>query len=116
MKTLIVALVMLPLFMACKNQSRTESANEDNAQTQKQQVAKPRVVVKEVHYVNSSSQPAKRGWSSGAKGAVIGGAGGAILGGVISKNHVKGAIIGGAVGAGTGYIIGHHKDKKRGRY
>ncbi len=58
----------------------------------------------------------KRGWSSAAKGAVIGGGAGAIGGAIISrKKPVQGAIIGGVVGAAGGYIIGKDIDKKRGR-
>jgi len=57
----------------------------------------------------------KKGWSSAAKGAVIGGAAGAIGGAIISKDKSKGAIIGGVAGAGTGYVIGRSKDKKDGR-
>ena len=58
----------------------------------------------------------KKGWSSTAKGAVIGGAGGAVVGAVINKkNPAVGAVIGGVLGAGAGYGIGHKKDKKDGR-
>lgn len=64
----------------------------------------------------ASTQTAKKkGWSSAAKGAVIGGVGGAVVGAVVSKNKVAGAVIGGAVGAAGGYIIGRKKDKKTGR-
>jgi hypothetical protein len=87
-------------------------------QTRTVVVQQPRVI-RQTRYVSTSSQPAKvkRGWSSAAKGAVIGAGSGAVLGAVISKNHRgKGAIIGGLLGAGGGYIIGRHKDKKRGRY
>ena len=62
----------------------------------------------------TTTQPARRGISKGAKGALIGGVGGAVIGGVIGKN-VKGAVIGGAVGAAGGYIIGRSKDRKDGR-
>jgi len=63
------------------------------------------------------SQPAKKGWSKAAKGAVIGGAGGAVLGAVINKrNRVAGGVIGGVLGAGVGYGIGRSMDKKDGRY
>ena len=55
----------------------------------------------------------KKGWSSRAKGAVIGGATGAVGGAIISKKKEKGAIIGGLAGAAGGYIIGNEKDKKR---
>ncbi|MFL5787829.1 MAG: YMGG-like glycine zipper-containing protein [Flavisolibacter sp.] len=59
----------------------------------------------------------KKGWSRGAKGAVIGGVGGAVVGAVLDKkNRGAGAVIGGVLGAGAGYGIGHHKDKKYGRY
>ena len=57
----------------------------------------------------------KKGWSSRAKGAVIGGVGGAVVGAAVSKKKGKGAIIGGVVGAAGGYIIGNEKDKKDGR-
>lgn len=58
----------------------------------------------------------KRGWSSAAKGAVIGGGVGAIGGAIISKRKpVQGAIIGGVAGAAGGYIIGRDIDKKKGR-
>ena len=57
----------------------------------------------------------KKGWSSRAKGAVIGGATGAVGGAIISKKKGKGAIIGGLAGAAGGYIIGNEKDKKTGR-
>ena len=65
---------------------------------------------------NTAKAPAKKGWSKGAKGAVIGGVVGAGAGAVLDKkNRGVGAIIGGVVGAGAGYGIGHHKDKKDGR-
>jgi hypothetical protein len=64
----------------------------------------------------ASTQPAKKGWSKAAKGAVIGGAGGAVLGAVINKrNRVAGGVIGGVLGAGVGYGIGRSMDKKDGR-
>lgn len=64
----------------------------------------------------SQTTTRKKGWSSAAKGAVIGGGAGAIGGAIISKKKpVKGAIIGGVVGAAGGYIIGKDIDKKKGR-
>ena len=58
----------------------------------------------------------KKGWSSAAKGAVIGAGAGAIGGAIISKKKpVQGAVIGGVAGAAGGYIIGKHIDKKNGR-
>ena len=58
----------------------------------------------------------KKGWSSAAKGAVIGAGAGAIGGAIIGKKKpVKGAVIGGVVGAAGGYIIGKDIDKRKGR-
>lgn len=61
------------------------------------------------------AQQQKKGWSSAAKGAVIGGVVGAGTGVLIDKKDGRGAVIGGVVGAGTGYAIGRDKDKKSGR-
>jgi hypothetical protein len=63
----------------------------------------------------NSTEAEKKGWSSAAKGAVIGGVVGAGTGVLIDKKDARGAVIGGAVGAGTGYVIGREKDKKSGR-
>ncbi len=57
----------------------------------------------------------KKGWSSAAKGAVIGGVIGAGTGIIVDKKDGRGAAIGGVVGAGTGYVIGREQDKKSGR-
>ncbi len=57
----------------------------------------------------------KKGWSSAAKGAVIGGVVGAGTGVLVDKKDGRGAVIGGVVGAGTGYVIGRSKDRKSGR-
>jgi hypothetical protein len=57
----------------------------------------------------------KKGWSSRAKGAVIGGVAGAVGGAIISKNKGTGAAVGAVVGAAGGYIIGNEKDKKNNR-
>jgi hypothetical protein len=62
----------------------------------------------------ATETPAKKGWSSAAKDAVIGGAAGAIAGGIIGHN-IGGAAIGAAAGAGGGYLIGRAHDKKTGR-
>ncbi len=62
------------------------------------------------------AQPAqKKGWSSAAKGAVIGGVVGAGTGVLVDKKDGRGAVIGGVVGAGTGYVIGRQRDKRTGR-
>jgi hypothetical protein len=71
---------------------------------------------KEVVIVNHQAAAAttttttkKKGWSSTAKGAVIGAGVGAATGAIISKKKGQGAIIGGlagaGIGAGTGAII-----------
>ncbi len=63
-----------------------------------------------------STTAKKKGWSSAAKGAVIGGVAGAAGGAVINKkNRAAGAVIGGVVGAAGGYGIGRTIDKKNGR-
>ena len=70
-----------------------------------------------VHHTNyvQQTQPQKKGWSSAAKGAVIGAGAGAVTGILVDKKNARGAVIGGVVGAGTGYVIGRAKDKKTGR-
>ena len=85
-----------------------------NASSNNGVAAAPRTrVVRETRYVQS--QPQKKGWSSAAKGAVIGAGAGAVTGVLIDKKNGRGAVIGGVVGAGTGYVIGRAKDKKTGR-
>lgn len=74
------------------------------------------------HY-QSASQPVyqeqaptrRKGWSSAAKGAVIGGVVGAGTGILVDKKNGRGAVIGGVVGAGTGYVIGRSRDRRSGR-
>ena len=61
------------------------------------------------------TQPQKKGWSSAAKGAVIGAGAGTVTGLIIDKKNARGAVIGGVLGAGTGYVIGRQHDKKTGR-
>ncbi|MDG2432896.1 YMGG-like glycine zipper-containing protein [Flavobacterium sp.] len=70
---------------------------------------------KEVIVVNQAAPaPARKKWSSTAKGAVIGAGVGAATGAIISKKKGTGAIIGGlagaGVGAGTGAIIDGKKN------
>jgi hypothetical protein len=66
-------------------------------------------------YAATPATPAKKGWSSAAKGAAIGAGAGAVTGILVDKKDGRGAVIGGVVGAGTGYVIGRQKDKKTGR-
>lgn len=63
----------------------------------------------------SETQAKKKGWSSAAKGTVIGAGAGALGGVLLDKKDGRGAIIGGVVGAGTGYLIGRDQDRKSGR-
>ena len=64
----------------------------------------------------TATAPQKRGWSSAAKGTVIGTVGGAAAGAIIAKkNPALGAVIGGVVGGATGYTIGRSNDRKSGR-
>lgn len=64
----------------------------------------------------ATATPAKKkGWSSAAKGAVIGAGAGALGGVLVDKNNARGAIIGGVAGAGAGYLIGRGQDRKSGR-
>lgn len=65
---------------------------------------------------SSGTASRKKGWSSAAKGAVIGGVAGAAGGAIINKkNRAVGGVLGGVIGAGVGYGIGRHIDKKNGR-
>jgi hypothetical protein len=120
MKQIVLFISILFGISACNsNKTKVESPNTDSITRTSTAKTQPSQIKKEEHYVNAvaSSQPEKkRGWSSAAKGAVIGGAAGAVSGAVVDKRHrVQGAVIGTAVGAGTGYLIGRHKDKKRKR-
>lgn len=85
-----------------KTNSSTAGTNNNNASTNNGNAT-------------TTSTRRKRGWSSKAKGAVIGGAAGAIGGAIISKHKGTGALIGGVAGAAGGYIIGNEIDKKNNR-
>jgi hypothetical protein len=120
MKHIVLFFPILFAISAChSNKAKVEPVNTDSIARMSSANVQSSPTKKEEHYVSSvaAPQPQKRkGWSSGAKGAVIGGAAGAVGGAVVDKRHrVQGAVIGTAVGAGAGYLIGHHKDKKRKR-
>lgn len=142
MKTLYILIAALSI-VSCQNQGK-EDINKakqasidsmkvaidkqkviDSMQTEmakikeEKKVEAQRVVV--VHQndgtATATAAPAKKkGWSSTAKGAVIGAGVGAATGAIISKKKGEGAIIGGlagaGVGAGTGAIIDGSKKKK----
>ncbi|WP_026898044.1 YMGG-like glycine zipper-containing protein [Daejeonella oryzae] len=88
------------------------SASANNKVVSQSSTPKTRVV-RQTTYVQS--EPQKKGWSSAAKGAVIGAGAGAVTGILVDKKNGRGAVIGGVVGAGTGYVIGRSKDRKSGR-
>jgi Glycine zipper len=142
MKRTILALSATFLFAACKQKSAQNQLNNyppDTATYKNTSVGAQgavgypatyhntpahKVYHHRTTYVSRSSYPARttvtrrRGWSSAAKGTVIGAGSGAVLGAVLSKDHhrVQGAVIGGAVGAAGGYLYGRHRDKKNRRY
>lgn len=112
-------------FQAWKAQNELSNTSTYNANAP-QQHPQTRTVVK--HYPAKSSSGSgsaastssgtarKKGWSSAAKGAVIGGVTGAAGGAVINKkNRAAGAVIGGVIGAAGGYGVGRSIDKKNGR-
>jgi hypothetical protein len=94
---------------------KTEMANleAEKAKAQEQKVV---VVHQQDGTAAAPVEAKKKGWSSTAKGAVIGAGVGAATGAIISKKKGEGAIIGGlagaGVGAGTGAIIDGSKKKK----
>jgi hypothetical protein len=139
MKALYVLFVALSI-VSCQNQGKNEisKAKQASIDSMKVEISKQKVIdsmkiqmaaleekraaeqkVVVVHQTDGTATavPAKKkGWSSTAKGAVIGAGVGAITGAVISKKKGEGAIIGGlagaGVGAGTGAIIDGSKKKK----
>ena len=94
---------------------REEAANlkENNVTPSLQRTHTERVI----HHTSAATPatPARKGWSSAAKGAAIGAGAGAVTGILVDKKDGRGAVIGGVVGAGTGYVIGRSRDKKSGR-
>lgn len=83
--------------------------NEQKVEVQREVV----VVNHEPGTTTTTTTRKKKGWSSTAKGAVIGAGVGAATGAIVSKKKGQGAIIGGllgaGVGAGTGAIIDGNK-------
>ena len=122
MKKILGIMAIAVTLIACKGKKSTEitlsAADSAKIIEAAKLKATPPVATKTVVYRDVSSEPAreKNGWSSAAKGAVIGGVAGATAGAVINKkNRVAGAVVGGAAGAGVGYTIGRAKDRKTGR-
>lgn len=95
---------------ARKNQATVASSSNSQGNT-------PAATEESGNATQPAGEPAKKGWSKTAKGAVIGGVVGAGAGAVINKkNRAAGAVIGGVVGAGAGAVIGNEMDKKDGRH
>jgi hypothetical protein len=132
MKQVFIILAMSGVMLSCKHKTSDEtkvlSATElrDSLELAKFKETKAReAAAAQQRVVNTTTTttttapaaaPKKKGWSSAAKGTVIGAATGAVAGAIIDKNHRgRGAVIGGAAGGGAGYIIGRKKDKKTGR-
>lgn len=143
MKNLIVVLMITCIFSACNNSQqqaletykKQRTIDSLNALMAEQKIIDSMKAVKissEKTRVSSADHgavsnqntdpapaPKKKGWSSAAKGAVIGAGAGAITGAIISDNKGKGAIVGGligaGVGAGTGAIIDNSKKRKAAR-
>lgn len=139
----IYSLIIALILVSCQNQEKidVEKAKQASIDSMKVEIQKQKVIdsmkvemVKveeekaeaqrkaEAQKVVHVQQPAtttekkRKGWSSTAKGAVIGAGVGAITGAAVSKKKGEGAIIGGlagaGVGAGTGAIIDNEKKKK----
>ncbi len=93
-----------------KERARTRSTSSSGSSNRAAYISDNGAVV-----YTTPQEAKRRGWSSAAKGAVIGGVAGAATGILVDKKDGRGAAIGGIVGAGTGYVIGRSKDKKTGR-
>ncbi|MEN2402365.1 YMGG-like glycine zipper-containing protein [Flavobacterium sp. MC2016-06] len=139
MKALYILIVALSI-VSCQNQGKADinKAKQASIDSMKVEVNKQRiidsmkvemaaleqkraaeqkvVVVRQTDGTATAAPAKKKGWSSTAKGAVIGAGVGAITGAVVSKKKGEGAIIGGlagaGVGAGTGAIIDGKKKKE----
>ena len=123
MKTLSMIFLTL-VFISCQNQQKQQDVNEakkasiDSMQMEIAKAKEEKVQPQNVTVVNqpatATATPAKKkGWSSTAKGAVIGAGVGAATGAIISKKKGQGAIIGGLAGAGVGAGTGAIIDSKK---
>ncbi|CAD0003555.1 glycine zipper family protein [Flavobacterium salmonis] len=95
---------------------KTEMANlqEEKEKAEAEKAEAQKVVVVHPQDRTTTAAPAKKkGWSSTAKGAVIGAGVGAITGAAVSKKKGEGAIIGGLAGAGVGAGTGAIIDSKK---
>jgi outer membrane lipoprotein SlyB len=92
----------------------TTSTSTENARTTSNAVYPANTSTTTTTTTTSTVPKRDKGWSSAAKGTVIGAGTGAVVG-AIATHSVKGAIIGTVLGGGAGYLIGRHKDRKSGR-
>ena len=103
--------------IAEKQQKSLDSLNklaaEKNVRKEKREGVEPRYADAESKPASAEPATKKKGWSSTAKGAVIGAGIGAIGGAIIDKKHGEGAIIGGIIGAGAGAGTGAIIDAKK---
>lgn len=124
MKNFGIILVSVLSFVSCKNtdKSSDELAKESTIDSIKMEMEKQRIIdsvqraeQEKVVYVNQNATTTteKKGWSSTAKGAVIGAGVGAATGAIVSKKKGEGAIIGGLAGAGIGAGTGAIIDSKK---
>jgi ElaB/YqjD/DUF883 family membrane-anchored ribosome-binding protein len=83
--------------VAMESKSNRFHAGRNEVETQKETII---VNQPENNTTTTDNHNKKKGWSSTAKGAVIGAGVGAATGAIISKKKSTGAIIGGVAGAG----------------
>jgi hypothetical protein len=126
MKKMFTIITIVASFAACKNGTTSEPGNNKAILTNTSSTDKTSAPSDTRSNTSTSTGTGttttttqntthKKGWSSRAKGAVIGGAAGAVGGAIVSKHKGTGAVVGGVVGAAGGYIIGNEKDKKNNR-
>jgi hypothetical protein len=97
------------------NVYRTHNTNTNESRTSSNRTSNNNNTASTNNRTTTTTTTRRKGWSSRAKGAVIGGAAGAIGGAIVSKHKGTGALIGGVAGAAGGYIIGNEIDKKHNR-
>jgi len=126
MKKILMIITIVSSFAACKNGSKSDletnkailtnssSADDANASSGTRSNTSTSTGTG-TNTIATQNTTHRKGWSSRAKGAVIGGTAGAVGGAIVSKHKGTGAVIGGVVGAAGGYIIGNEKDKKNNR-
>ena len=138
MKNIVTLFNAVLIFTACNNQAKREALQKakqvtiDSINTvtaAKQHIADSMhtIIVKQqtIDSMEAAARPSstnnqsgeapakKKGWSSTAKGAVIGAGVGAVTGVIVDGKKGEGAIVGGLIGAGTGAGVGAIIDGKK---